>query len=569
MKYGVEIIIVTIIFLLIVFAVGYIYRKRYYKEIDGLESKKMELMHRPVIEEMGKVKTLNMIGETEVLFEGWRKTWDDIVAVKLPNIDEMLFDAEDYTDKYRFNKARDIFEKISVVSDEIDQKIDGILEEVAELVASEEKNRIEIEEILKQYQLAKKNILVHRYTYGIAAEQLEKMLDTTAEKIAGYEELTNQGDYLSARELVLTLADEMTQLQDKMEKIPDLLTECQTVIPTQKNELADGYREMIQQGFILEHLQLEKQLQELEKQLETYREFLKNTEVEEVENGLDDMKEKLEMLYDMLEKEVYEKHYVMKENEKIGFVIEQLVDVNKEIAAETDTVRNSYQLLDNDLDVPKSFEKSLGKLMKRYDLLKAKISEETSAFSLLSEDLKEIEMELQTMQDKQSEFTDRLQNLRKDELEARDSLKFIQKKINEIIRIVQKSKMPGLPSDFESLYDQSEEQIEDVYKSLNEKPLNMKSVQKYLTDAKDTVDHLHTRTVDHIENARLAEKVIQYGNRYRVRHPELRSGLEQAEQSFRNYEYKSALEQAATAVEAVEPGALKRIEEILNDDKNV
>lgn len=139
MKYGVEIIIVTIIFLLIVFAVGYIYRKRYYKEIDGLESKKMELMHRPVIEEMGKVKTLNMIGETEVLFEGWRKTWDDIVAVKLPNIDEMLFDAEDYTDKYRFNKARDIFEKISVVSDEIDQKIDGILEEVAELVASEEK----------------------------------------------------------------------------------------------------------------------------------------------------------------------------------------------------------------------------------------------------------------------------------------------------------------------------------------------------------------------------------------------------------------------------------------------
>ncbi|CAM3918847.1 septation ring formation regulator EzrA [Lederbergia lenta] len=567
MKYGVEIVIVAIVFLLIVFAVGYIYRKRYYKEIDRLEARKLELMHRPVIEELGSVKRLNMTGETEKLFEGWRKSWDDIVTVKLPNIDEMLFDAEEYTDKYRFNKAKETHEKIEALAEDIEEQINIILEEVSELVGSEEKNRTEMEQILGQYQHLKKSLLAHRHTYGIAAERLDELLNSAAEKIASYEELTKQGDYLIARELVLTLSNELIQLKEKMEKIPDLLTECQTVIPAQKNDLADGYREMLQQGFILEHLQLEKELQKINTQLEAYKEFLKNAEVDEVENGLEEMKDKIELFYDMLEKEVYEKHYVVKENEKISYILDQLKEVNSEIAAETDTVKNSYQLLNNDLDIPYTLEKGLDEMIKRYELLNAKISEETSAYSLLSEELKGIEKQISVMKDEQNEFTERLQSLRKDELDARESLKSLQKQINEIIRMVQKSRMPGLPSDFESLYDQAEEQIEDVYKSLNEKPLNMSSVQKYLTDARDTVDHLHTRTVEHIENAHFAEKVIQYGNRYRTRNQELRSSLDQAEQAFRNYEYKSALEQAATAVEAVEPGALKRIEELLDEDK--
>lgn len=86
----------------------------------------------------------------------------------------------------------------------------------------------------------------------------------------------------------------------------------------------------------------------------------------------------------------------------------------------------------------------------------------------------------------------------------------------------------------------------------------MKSVQSHLFEATDTVDHLYSRTEEHIENARLAEQVIQYGNRYRGQHPQLRADLDKAEKAFRNYEYRSSLEQAAAAVEKVEPGALKK-----------
>ncbi len=64
-------------------------------------------------------------------------------------------------------------------------------------------------------------------------------------------------------------------------------------------------------------------------------------------------------------------------------------------------------------------------------------------------------------------------------------------------------------------------------------------------------------------------EIIQYGNRYRRSHPSINEGLNKAELAFRQLDYKLALEEAASAVEAVEPGALKRIEEIINEEQLV
>ena len=216
--------------------------------------------------------------------------------------------------------------------------------------------------------------------------------------------MTEQGNYLEARELVLAISAEIEQLISKMEKTPDLLTECQTIIPAQRNEIADGMREMKQQGFVIEHLQIEKQLLQIDKELGTYRAFLENAEVDEVESGLQEIKEKIDVLYDLLEKEVYAKHNVLQENEKIGFIMDQLQGVNNEIKAETDLIQNSYQLLDNEIEVPRDFEENLSELMRRYELLEAKIGENESAYSLLNEELKAIESQLTDLQSEQALF---------------------------------------------------------------------------------------------------------------------------------------------------------------------
>lgn len=136
--------------------------------MDRLETWKLDITDRPVLDEMTKVKQLNMTGQTEELFERWRNQWDDIVTVKLPNLEELLFDAEEYVDRYRFGKAKDAQKQIENKLQETEDEIKTILFELNELVGSEEKNRVEIEQLKDSYREAKKNLLAHHHSFGKA-----------------------------------------------------------------------------------------------------------------------------------------------------------------------------------------------------------------------------------------------------------------------------------------------------------------------------------------------------------------------------------------------------------------
>ena len=145
-----------------IFLTGYFMKKKYYKESDRLEKWKFEINSRPVIEEMQKVKQLNMNGQTEERFEKWRNDWDEVITERLPDLEELLFDAEEYIDKYRFKKAKAVHQEIEKILTETEEKINTILRELHELVGSEEKNRTEMEELKELYRESKKMLLAHQ-----------------------------------------------------------------------------------------------------------------------------------------------------------------------------------------------------------------------------------------------------------------------------------------------------------------------------------------------------------------------------------------------------------------------
>ena len=171
-----EYIIGGITILFGIFLTGFFTKKKYYKESDRLEKWKMELTSRPVLEEMQKVKQLNMNGQTEERFERWRNDWDEIVTEVLPDLEELLFDAEEYIDKYRFKKTKTVQKEIETVLNDTEEKINQILSELEELVGSEEKNRIEIEELREIYRESKKTLLAHQHSFGKAEKSLEQRL---------------------------------------------------------------------------------------------------------------------------------------------------------------------------------------------------------------------------------------------------------------------------------------------------------------------------------------------------------------------------------------------------------
>ena len=128
-----------------------------------------------------------------------------------------------------------------------------------------------------------------------------------------------------------------------------------------------------------------------------------------------------------------------------------------------------------------------------------------------------------------------------------------------------KGNIPGIPDEMEARLEEAEEQIYIVTQSLQEVPLNMKLVDSYLENADKSVNDVSGKVEELLENVMLIEWIIQYGNRYRASNPEVHTRLLDAEESFRQFRYAKALEEAATAVEEVEPGAMKRIEELVKE----
>lgn len=199
-------------------------------------------------------------------------------------------------------------------------------------------------------------------------------------------------------------------------------------------------------------------------------------------------------------------------------------------------------------------------------MLSSRVEEEQSAYSSLQEELNEIAEEIDRLYEEQDRFANRLKNLRIDENSARAKLDELKSMLHDTDRMLQKANIPGIPEDMDVRLEEAEEHIYVAMQSLQEVPLNMSLVDNYLEKAEACMEEVHNRAKEMLENVLLTEKIIQYGNRYRASHPQVHARLLEAEEAFRQLRYSKALEDAATAVEEVEPGALKKIDALVKEN---
>ncbi|WAA11697.1 septation ring formation regulator EzrA [Fervidibacillus halotolerans] len=563
MKY----IIGTILGAIILLGISFFVKRKFFSEIDQLESWKIEVMNRPVLDEVTKIKQLNMSGETEQYFERWRKTWDEVVTVDLPEVEELLFDAEEYVEKFRFKKAKDTFVQIEDTLKKAETKIDEMIKELNKIIESEAQNRQDFLDLQDTFKLLKKNLLAHRHVFGKSASHLERLLSYVSDQFEMYQKESEQGNYLTAREILLDTKEKLQNIEKKMEMIPLLINDCEHNIPSQLKEIKDGISEMEKEGYYLEHIGLDKELAKIEKQLNHYQELIEKTEVDECSSGIEDIKDSLNLMYDLLEAEVHSKQFIQKNEEPTVKRIDQLIEETRSLQEEVTDVKSAYHLSDADENLTKQLEERLLTMKKTIAILSGE-AQPKSAYSAIREKLEGIIGELEEIEKEQQKFKEKLQTLRKDEIDAREKIKELKYLVQETKRLISRSNVPGIPLHIETLFLEATESVEDCFVQLEKKPLVMTAVQQTLKKAEEVVNQLHQQVNEMVENVFFIEKIIQYGNRYRSQHPEIHKQLLSAEDAFRRYDYGQALEEAASAVESVEPGALKKIEAIINEEIN-
>lgn len=245
--------------------------------------------------------------------------------------------------------------------------------------------------------------------------------------------------------------------------------------------------------------------------------------------------------------------------------LREVTTATRAINEEATYVQQSYRLPEKEAEIPQSCLKELEELDKKFSMLALRVEEEKSAYSSLQEELNEIAEEIDRLYEEQDRFANRLKNLRIDENKAREKLDDLKILLHDTDRMIQKANIPGIPEEMDVRLEEAEEHIYVAMQSLQEVPLNMTLVDGYLEKAEACMEDVHHKAKEMLENVELTEKIIQYGNRYRASHPNVHARLLEAEEAFRQLRYAKALEDAATAVEEVEPGALKKIEMMIKE----
>lgn len=554
----------TVVILVIVIAllVGYgaFMRRKIYKEVDRFENWKINVMNRPVTEEISKVKMMTMGGETEQKFEIWRRDWDDIITIHLPMVEEELFEVEEYADKYRFKRSRETLASIQTKLEHIEAQIASMLEDLNVIVKSEEENKKNIVPIKERYHNVKRGLITRRGDFKEAIVYLEQELKQLESDLEQYDHETGQGNVISGREILARITEQLDRLEKEILDIPKYYKDIRTILPHRMKELETGVEGMKEEGYRLEHLKIDDYLHDLENHLKVFDHSMEKSNFKEVQEGLEASFEHLEWIYNQLEKEVETRQQLKKEVPLFKHDLQLVADNIKLMNEETEDVQKIYILDESDFKTQETLDRVYSDLQKEFEEVDLVFSENRQSFSVLFEKIEDMRVHLKDLHTKAEAYREKLHHLRQDEWAAKETLQNLKQQLIESRRKAKKSNLPGIPHSYMTLIEEADELLTEVRDKLDEKPLAIDSIQQLLEDANKHVSLVYEKTIEMIESAILTEKLIQYGNRYRRKYPYLDEELKRAEDFFRSYNYVESVEVAASAIERVDPSITKKFQ---------
>ncbi|MFG6148260.1 septation ring formation regulator EzrA [Halobacillus sp. B23F22_1] len=549
-----------ILILIALIIVGLIWRKKVYDEVDRLEGWKMDIMHRNVSDELSRVKALNLSGETQERFESWRDRWDQILTKELPDLEEDLFDAEEAADRYRLTKVKKVLNDTEQKLHRIEEDIANMLKELEMLLDSEKSSRMEIEAIEPELKELRRTLLHSRHQYGKAATIFEARMKNLEVNLKEYEELVEQGNYLEASELVKTIRGKLEIVKEEVAHFPERYKKTHKELPEQLDELLSGLKEMEEDGYRIQHLGYQPQIENYKEQLKHNVERLEKGDQEDVQQLIDELEPRIQEMYQSLEKEALAHSYVDQQHPSLKGLLEDLEEVMKSTNDELDDLHMTYQMENEDQEVHHNIVQKMTQLKKKYLSFDKKLNDNKTSYTELRSDLDVMVSELEDLKESHQLFSERIQTLRSDEIEAKAKLAELEQIINDTDRRLRRSNLPGIPTLFFEGMQQASQHIEDVFESLEKQPLDMNEVHEKLDAAVSQTEEVNEQAKQLLYQANLAERVIQYGNRYRSQYPLIAARLMEAENDFRAYRYEEALERASSAIEEIDPGALSKIE---------
>ena len=547
------------IILVLAYGVAMFLRKRNEGRLAALEERKEKLYNLPVNDEVEAVKNMHLIGQSQVTFREWNQKWVDLSLNSFADIENHLFEAENYNNSFRFFKATHKIDQIESQIGLIEEDIAAIRNALSELEKQESKNSGRVLHALDLFESLQHTVAEDSEKYGKALPEIEKQLENIQSEFSQFVTLNSSGDPVEAAAILDSTENHILALTHIVERIPALVETLTKELPDQLADLEEGYRKLLDANYHFAETDIESRFQLLHESLKNNQENIRQLELDNAEYENNRIQEEINALYDIFTREISAQKVVESLLATLPTYLNHLKENNQVLVQDLERLTKTYLLPESDGNHVRRLQAELAALDTAIMEVTEDQGESTQAYSALEEQLEMLQSNLKDIEDEQISVSERLAQIEKDDLNARQKANVYVNRLHTIKRYMEKRNLPGIPQSFLKLFFTASHNTEDLMAELEQPQVNIESVKRILEVATNDMEALETETYDIVQYATLTEQLLQYSNRYRSFDERIQEAFNEALEIFeKEFDYQASFEKISQALEVAEPGVTNR-----------
>jgi len=547
------------VILILAYVAAIFLRKRNVSRLTALEERKEELYNLPVNDEVEAVKNMHLIGQSQVTFREWNQKWVDLSLNSFADIENNLFEAEGYNNSFRFFKATHQIDQIESQIDLIEEDIAAIRNALSELEKQESKNSGRVLHALDLFENLQHTVAENSEQYGKALPEIEKQLENIQSEFSQFVTLNSSGDPVEAAAILDSTENHILALTHIVDRVPSLVKTLSTELPEQLEDLEEGYRKLLDANYHFTETDIESRFQLLHESLKNNQENIRQLELDNAEYENTQIQEEINALYDIFTREIAAQKVVESLLSTLPTYFNHLKENNQVLVQDLERLTKTYLLPESDGNHVRRLQAELSGLDTAITEATEDQGEPTQAYSILEEQFSSLQSNLKDIEDEQVSVSERLAQIEKDDINARQKANVYVNRLHTIKRYMEKRNLPGIPQSFLKLFFTASHNTEDLMAELEQAQVNIESVKRILEIATHDMEALETETYNIVQYATLTEQLLQYSNRYRSFDERIQQAFNEALEIFeKEFDYKASFEKISQALEVAEPGVTNR-----------
>jgi len=533
--------------------------KKYKDILDKLEVEKNVIDSTPILSEIAKIKSILKNDKLETNFNEWQNRFEQIKQVQIPKITDMLLEAEYSLSQQDYHSMIYKIAKLEMEIYKVRTSSEHLLNEIKEITTSDERNRTIITKFKADYRELFEKFQNSKAEYGEIANSVSLQFENIAKRFETFEVAMDNNDYNEVTQIIKSIDEMLKHMNVVTEEVPSIVLMASNIIPSKIREVSEIYRKMTKEGYPLDYLNVEYNIDEANKKLE---DIIDRTKVLNLEDCLFELKVLLDYfdsLFIDFEKEKNERKSYEDMSNIFKDKLAKINDLVADIFTQMDDIKNIYNLSSDDVTLLNQVQKELNSLNEDYKVLVNHTGNRTFAYSKLTKEIEGLSLRLATIEDRLDNSLDALGSMKEDEVRARQQLEEIKGILKEAKSKIHDYNLPVIPKAYYIELNEASSAIREIVSELSKKPITISVLNTRVDTARDLVLKLYSKTKEMMKTAMFAEMAIVYGNRYRVLGDDLNKNLTYSELLFYKGEYQKSLELSINVLNKVEPGIYNKL----------